>query len=52
LPGIIFGIGLAILIAGERAKDRPEAGVLRIIGVLVIIFSLIFIGAASCFREV
>jgi hypothetical protein len=44
LPFIVLGIGIALLTGGERTKDRVAGGVLRVIGVLAIILSLVFIG--------
>ena len=44
LPFIVLGIGIALLIGGERTKDRVAGGVLRVIGVLVIILSLACFG--------
>ena len=44
LPFIVLGIGIALLIGGERTKDRGAGPVLRVIGVIVIILSLVFIG--------
>jgi hypothetical protein len=44
LPFIVLGVGIAMLIGGERTKDKAAGGILRVIGVLAIILSLVFIG--------
>ena len=44
LPLIILGVGIALLVGGERTEDKAAGAVLRVIGVLAIILSLVFIG--------
>ena len=44
LPFVVLAIGIALLVGGERTKDKVAGGVLRVIGVLAIILSLVFIG--------
>jgi len=44
LPLIVLGVGIALLVGGERTEDKAAGAVLRVIGVLAIILSLVFIG--------
>ena len=44
LPFVVLAVGIALLVGGERTKDKAAGAVLRVIGVLAIILSLVFIG--------
>ena len=44
IPFVVLGLGIAMLVAGECAKDKEAGSLLRVFGVLVIILSLVFIG--------
>ena len=44
LPLIVLGVGIALLVGGERTEDKAAGAVLRVIGVLAIILSLVLIG--------
>jgi len=43
-PLFVLGVGIALLVVGERTKDKVAGGILRVIGVLVIILSLVYWG--------
>lgn len=40
---VVLGVGIAMLIGGRHTKNKVAGGVLRVIGVLAIILSLIVI---------
>ena len=44
LPFIVLGVGIAMMIGGECTKDKVAGSFLRVVGLLAIILSLVFVG--------